>query len=171
MSEKNEKLITVGRVGSAHGIKGWVKIHSFTEPFDNILNYQPWQLAKNGRINFIKIINKRLQNQTLIVQFEHCNDRDLAATYTGSEILIERNQLADLTADEYYWTDLEGLTITNTENHLLGTVDSVFSTGANDVLVVIHNKKRLLIPFVLKEIILNIDLTAKTILVNWDPNF
>lgn len=170
MSDQTKKLITVGRIGSPHGVKGWVKVNSFTEPLENILNYQPWQLSKDGRYQSIKIINSRQQNKILIVQLENCNDRDLASTYTGAEVVVERSKFAELPADEYYWTDLEGLTVSTQTGQLLGTVESVFATGANDVLVVVGDKKHL-IPFLLQQVILNIDLAAKTIVVDWDPDF
>jgi 16S rRNA processing protein RimM len=170
MSQSTQKLITIGRIGSPHGVKGWVKVYSFTEPADNILDYQPWQFLKNGRSHTIKVIDCRKQNKALIVQLENCHDRDLASTYTGTEIVVEREQLPTLSTNQYYWSDLEGLTVSTKTGQQLGVVESVFATGANDVLVVV-GAKRHLIPFLLKQVILNVDLASKTMQVDWDPDF
>ena len=169
-SPLTQKLITIGRIGSPHGVKGWVKLHSFTDPLENILDYQPWQFLKNGRAQSIKIIDYRKQNKALIAHIENCHDRDLAGTYTGIEVVVTRDRLPTLSTDKYYWDDLEGLTVSTQTGEPLGIIESVFATGANDVLVVVGSKRHL-IPFLLKQVILNIDLAAKTMQVDWDPDF
>lgn len=170
MLHQSKKLISVGRIGSPHGVKGWVKIHSFTEPPENILHYLPWQLFKSGHYQTVKINHCRSQDKSIMVQLENCNDRDLAATYTNAEILIAPDQLPKLPVGEYYWSELEGLNVQTKDGRSLGKIESIFATGANDVLVVVGTKKRL-IPYLRQQVILNIDLDAQIMTVDWDPDF
>lgn len=166
----DENKVVIGRIGAAHGVKGWLKIHSFTEPRENIFNYSPWFIKKQDKWQAIEIAEFSDHTPQMVILFAGCNDRDVAQMYTGAEIAIERKQLPNLKQDEYYWSDLEGLTVVNTENIVLGKVDYLFETGSNDVLVV-KGDKQYLIPFLLDQFILAIDLPEKTIKVAWDAEF
>lgn len=166
--DKNKVII--GRIGAAYGVKGWLKIHSFTEPRENIFNYSPWFIKKQDKWQPIEIAGFAEHTPQMVILFAGCNDRETAQLYTGAEIAIERKQLPKLAQNEYYWSDLEGLTVINTENIVLGTIDYLFETGSNDVLVV-KGDKQYLIPFLLDQFILAVDLPNKTILVAWDAEF
>jgi len=170
MPNSPKNLISIGRIGSPHGVKGWLKVNSFTEPPANILSYEPWLIVRNGNYLSTKVINSRQQDKIITVQLEGCHDRDLAATYTNCEIVTERSRLKTLAVGEYYWADLEGLNVVTKEGDVLGRVDSIMATGANDVLV-IAGTKRHLIPFLIPQVVLSIDLDNQQMVVDWDPNF
>lgn len=170
MSTDNNKQIIIGRIGSVYGVKGWLKIISFTEPAENIFTYQPWQLFIQQKWQPVSVKNFNTHGTHLIVLLDLCTNREDARQYTGLEIGIFRQQLPNLPNNEYYWSDLEGLKVVNKEGYLLGTVDHLFATGSNDVLV-ITGKKKYLIPYLLDQFILHIDLNNQTILVDWDPDF
>lgn len=170
MPQPSSKRIILGKVASAYGIKGWLKIVSYTEPLENILDYKPWQLVKGQQSKEVILANSKIHNNGLIVQFVGCNDRDIASSFTGAEITVNRDQLPPLPPGEYYWSDLEGMEVLTTNNYSLGKVQEVLATGANDVLVVQGEKRRLL-PFLLNQVVLEVNLATKTIRVDWDPEF
>ncbi|WP_455200254.1 ribosome maturation factor RimM [Kaarinaea lacus] len=173
MDDPAHQFVVVGKVSSAYGIKGWLKINSFTDPITNILQYDPLYLqSRDSRQSWeaIRVSNGRAHGKQVVIQFEGVNDRNQAELLRGLEIAVTRDQLPEPEDDEYYWVDLEGLSVINLDGITLGVVDSVMETGANDVLVVKGDKERL-IPYVMDEFIHAIDLDAGTITVDWDPDF
>lgn len=169
-STDNTQPLVIGCIGAAHGVRGWVTVHSYTEPPENILDYLPWRIKLRNQEQQLAIINSRQQNHKIIVQIEGCNDRDMASTYTGAEILATRAQLPTLPKDEYYWADLLGLTVITLQGQTLGVIEQFFSTGSNDVFAVVGDKRRLL-PYLLKQVVIEIDLKQKIMRVDWDPEF
>jgi 16S rRNA processing protein RimM len=89
----------------------------------------------------------------------------------GWEIFISKQQLPKTGADEYYWNDLIGLNVETASGVKLGAVDHLLETGANDVLVVMDGETERLIPFLQQQTVLSIDLAARLIIVDWDPDF
>lgn len=158
MSQEN--LIVVGRIGKAYGIKGWVKLQSFTEPAASIVDYQPWLVNVKGTWQAIKLETVKPHGDGLIAKFSGVDTPEATKTLTNLELGAAREQLPALSDDDYYWRDLEGLTVTNLEGVTLGTVDHMLATGANDVIVVKGTKEHL-IPFLLKQFVMEIDLTKK----------
>ena len=173
----NPELITIGRIISAFGIRGWVELVSFTEPESNLFTFVPWQLfdeRKPAAPPFtVKVISHKPHKQktdhhTWVAQLAECTDRDQALALRGVYIKVPRSQLPALGANEYYWTDLEGLAVYNLEKKLLGHVEHLFATGSNDVLVVKNAAKTLYIPYVLPEVVKLVDLQEKYLIVDWE---
>lgn len=153
------------------GVKGWVKVYSFTDPRENILQYSPWILQKNSQIQEVKLLGGRRQGSLVVAELQGISDRDLAAELMGADILIRKQQLPKAGDGEYYWADLIGLEVRNQEGCKLGKVDYLLETGANDVLVVVDGDVDRLIPFLQQSTILKIDLDDGLIIVDWDPDF
>ncbi|WP_455211497.1 ribosome maturation factor RimM [Kaarinaea lacus] len=178
MTTKEPGYIVVGKISSPYGIKGWVKVFSFTDPVENILQYQPWFIKQKGIWKTVAVEQGRLHGKAVVAHFETINDRDGAEQLKGCEIAIMRQQLPAAEPGEYYWIDLIGLQVINQQGIVLGVVDHLMETGANDVLVVRdkeqsdkHGGQERLIPFVLNEFIKSVDLESKTIHVDWDADF
>lgn len=148
-----------------------MKVFSFTQPRENILQYSPWLLQKNNQISEIKVIAGQRHGNAVVAELEGVSDRDSAAALMGSEILIRRQQLPKPKAGEYYWADLVGLTVLTESGIDLGKVDHLLETGANDVLVVVDGETERLIPFLQQQTVLNIDLDGGKMIVDWDPDF
>lgn len=163
-------MITVGRFGAAHGVKGWMKVQSFTQPFDNLMSYQPWYIKHENEWQPIKLSGCRIQHDTIVAAVEGCDVRELTIRYRNVEIAIPRAEFPVLPEGEYYWTDLEGLTVYTENGEQLGRLEYLFATGANDVMVIKGEEEHLL-PYRLGDVIINIDLTARKMLVKWDKNF
>lgn len=172
-----DKLIVLGRVSSVYGVKGWVKIYSYTEPMDRILDYGQWMLNRDGQWNLVTVDKGRSHGKGMVAHFEGCDDREHAREYCGAEIAVPRDRLPELPEGEYYWFELEGQTVVTEQGVILGKVDYLMSAGSsNDVLVVkgdadsIDRQERL-IPYVPDLYIKEVDLDLGRILVDWDPEF
>ena len=134
--------VTLGRITGVYGVKGWLKVFSYTDPMEKIVDYSPWFIRPEGRSkqqwNKVKLESGKRHAKTVVVKFADCDDRDVAMAYIGMEIAIEKSQLESLKGkDEYYWHDLFGLRVINQQNIELGIVKELMETGVNDVLVVV----------------------------------
>lgn len=167
----SEQHIVVGEVSGVFGIKGWIKVYSFTEPRENILKYSPWTLKKGSELKTLEVVKGGLQGKAVVACLCGIDDRDMAASLGGYEILIDSTQLPEPEQGEYYWKDLIGLTVKTEQGVLLGVVDYLLETGANDVLVVKEGNKERLIPFLQAQFVKNIDLKSGIMIVDWDPEF
>ena len=148
-----------------------MRIFSYTDPRENIIVYQPW-FVKNGEGSWTEqtLANGRRHGKGVIAQLTGCTDRDAAHALIGYEIAVQREQLPKAEAGEYYWNDLIGLQVINTQDEQLGTVDHFLETGANDVLVLKGDQERL-VPFVMEQVVLKVDLESGVIRVDWDKEF
>lgn len=162
------KTVALGYVSSVHGVRGWVKIHSWTRPMESILKYQPWLLGEEKKP--VKILDGRIQGKGLAVLLPGFEDREQAASLVGTQIFVRRDQLPATAKDEYYWSDLEGLEVITTSGQSLGRVAKLMETGANDVLVVRGDRERL-VPFIQGQYVTRVDLDGGVIAVDWDPEF
>lgn len=163
--------LAVGRFGSPFGVKGWIKVISYTQPIEQILNYLPWYIFKDNTKQVLKNVKGQLHGKNLIVWLPQSLDRDIAKTYTNLEIYIDKAQLPSLSGEEYYWVDLVGLSVTNQEAIELGTIESLFTTGSNDVMVVKDSTgTERYIPYI-EDVVLKVDIKNKTMRVDWDAEF
>jgi len=169
MRPQDDESICVGHIIGIQGVKGWVKVFSDTSPRENILNYSPWKIETGEKIMNVAV-NGRLHGKNVIAQIDGVEDRDLAAELIGSKIYIEPGQLPKLTEGEYYWSDLIGMKVESLESEPLGTVETMMETGANDVMVLQGDRERL-IPFVIDEIVREVDLVNKRVVVDWQPDY
>lgn len=171
-----DDLIVMGKIGAAHGVRGEVKIHSFTDPMENLFDYPVWHLRREGEpVKQVRLASARSQGKGLVARFDGLDDREMARTWTGYEICVPRSELPELEEGEYYWHQLVGLEVVNRQQQLLGRVNHLLETGANDVLVVrpsagsLDGRERLL-PYT-DECVLHIDLEKGCISVEWDADF
>lgn len=152
------------------GVKGWVKVYSYTDPRENIVDFPTWSLEKDGQRRSVRVEQGRRHGSQVVVKLASVDDRDAAALLAGADVSVARGELAPCEDGEYYWTDLEGLRVVTRGGVDLGAIDRLFSTGSNDVMVVIGDKERL-IPFVKEQVVQSVDLEAGTVVVDWDPAF
>ena len=153
-----------------YGVKGWIKVHSYTHPRENIVNFSRWTLRQADDHAPVAVEDGRLQGRTVVAKLREIDDRDEARALIGAEITVERGDLPPCDPDEYYWADLEGLGVRTVSGDDLGHVDYLFSTGAHDILVVAGDRQRL-IPFVMQNVIHEIDMQRGLIVVDWDPDY
>lgn len=170
-----EDLIVLGKITSVHGVRGEVKIYSFTDPIDNLLDYSQWTLKRDGEVKQVELVSGRLQGKILVAKLKGLDDREVARTFAGFDICVPRALLPDLAEDEFYWYQLEGLKVIDQLGQLLGKIDHLLETGANDVMVVkpcagsLDDRERLL-PYT-AQCVLKVDLAAGEMQVDWDADF
>jgi len=173
MSLASDKVI-VGKIGAPYGVKGWVKINSYTEKPEGIFEYTPWFLGEEKEY---QIDQWRPHGKSLVAKIVGVDSRDDAERIKNLDININASQLPDLGDEGVYWRELTGMKVVTTQGYDLGVVKEVFNTGANDVIHVKANvgdafgQKERLVPFVFDEVVHEVDKEAKVIKVDWDPGF
>jgi 16S rRNA processing protein RimM len=166
-----DTIVVMGRIGAPFGVKGWVHVHSYTEPADSILSYRTWCLKIKGQWEVTSVLEARAQGKHFVAVLAGSETRDAAALLTNLEVGIPREALPILENDEYYWTDLIGMSVVTDTGVSLGVVESLFETGANDVLVVKGETREYLIPYVPVDYVLEINVETRVMRVLWDPEF
>jgi len=164
-------MVIMGRVASAFGIRGWLKIQPFSEYIDSLLDYKTWYLGQEGGPwREIEVVQCEVHAKTLAAQFADCPDRNAAEKLKGLLIAVARSSLPEQEEGEYYWSDLIGLAVVNEAGESFGTVAELMETGANDVLVVRGTGSDILIPF-LANVIKQVDRAGKVIRVDWTTDY
>ena len=164
------RRILIARVAGAFGVRGELKLQSFTDPESAALRYQPWQLVHRGVEREMQGARGRPTNKGIVATFPGIDDRDAAEALSGAEIWVARSQLPPPAPGEYYWVDLEGLKVVNLEGVVLGTVSHLLNTGSNDILSVAGDRERL-VPFIEGDFVKSVDFDAGVITVDWDADF
>ena len=169
--ENNSKRsIVVGKIASPFGVRGWTKVLSYTEPAEGLLDYPVWQLKKQQTDKRVSLLEGRAHGKFLVVKFDGIDDRDEVARLTNALVEVTRDQFTAAEPDSYYWADLIGLTVVTTLGVELGKVDSLMETGANDVLVVKGDRERL-VPWIQPDVVREVNLHERRMVVDWDPDF
>ena len=170
-----DNLLVLGKIVSVHGVRGEVKVYSFTDPIGNLLDYRHWTLKRGDEVRQAEMLRGRVQGNVLVAKLKGLDDREVARTLADFEICVARHELPELGRGEYYWHQLIGLRVVDPEARLLGKVDHLLETGANDVLVVrpcegsLDDRERLL-PYI-DACVLAVDLEAGEMRVDWDADF
>lgn len=164
--QKYDEPIIVGQAAGFYGIKGWIKVISFTRPVENIFSYRPWQFHVDDKWHELSCVQYKRHGRNFIVQLDGMEDREAAKLYKHADIGIYRDQLPDPAPGEYYWQDLLHKEVIDTEGKVLGKVKEIWETGANDVLVV-EGEQRHLIPCVTHIYIKEVNLADNHIKVDW----
>ncbi len=181
-----QNRVTVGKVSTAYGVKGWVNVFSYTDPPENLLSYRDWVLVhRDGREQVLKVVDGKTHRNAYVVQFEGIDDREQARTLTNAMVQVTSSALPSLADGEFYWHQLEGLEVTvsgqGDSPRKVGRVSYLFETGANDVMVVelyetvvddqVAGNKRSsrewLVPFLPDRVVKSVDLDAGEIEVDW----
>jgi len=183
--------VVVGLVSGLHGVQGALKIKSFCEPAEGIFKYRPWTLSRpesgvvgiagaksfSGSTALLQTpalvgvpLKIRGAGTSLAARFSEIEDRDQAALWLGSLISVPRSCLPKLGLGDYYWRDLIGLNVKNLEGVALGVVEEMMATGSNDVMVLKGDRHRLL-PYIPGQFVMDVDLAAREMIVDWDPEF
>jgi 16S rRNA processing protein RimM len=171
-------MVIMGRIVAPYGVLGWLKVLPDTEAIDGLFDYDTWWLGKDNNWRELIVEQAKIHNDVIVVKLKGIDDRDAAFACKGKQIAVPREQLPEAGNNEYYWSDLIGLSVKNKQDVDFGRITDVFETGANDVLVVqsdaldagTKNKLERLLPFI-ADVVLEVDIAAKTMLVDWDADF
>lgn len=165
----SDGLVQFGRIAGVLGVKGWVKIFSYTRPREAIIDYSPWQIKVGAHWREVVVEEGRAQGKGIVVKLTGVDDRDQASSLVGADIAVKIASLPPLKNGEYYWSQLLGLRVVNLAGDEFGKVSHLVETGANDVIVVQNGRERWL-P-VTAQVIREVDLVAGVIRVDWDADF
>ena len=172
----NKSGIRLGRVASPYGVKGWVKLVSFTQPRDNIFSYRHFFANREGAQVELEMDAGKPQGKGLIAHFVGFDTPEAVRELTGLELSVSSETLPELGADDYYWHQLIGLQVCNRTGVNLGRVESLFETGANDVMVVVPDTGSIddhqrLIPWLPGRVVIEVALADGRIMVDWEPDY
>ncbi len=182
LSSEADSFVTLGKVVGFFGVRGWIKVHSDTEPRENIVAFKQWWLGDERRRESQRVVvdvtNGKRSGKNVVAKLDGIDSREQAEKMLGKEIAVPRSLLPTLGNEEYYWTDLIGCEVVDLNHKLIGPVKRLFETGANDVMVVSDARTdsaapgaEVLIPWIRPSVITQIDLQERRIIVDWDPEF
>ena len=178
MGEPGSNSLTAGKITGCYGIKGWVKIHSYTDPEENLFRFGKWQLKRRGSLEAVEFDDWKRHGKGMVAHIAGVDDRTLAESFKGLLIVVDGESLPALEEGDFYWHQLQGLQVwgrepdTSADRVLLGSVDYLIETGANDVLVVkasadsIDDRERL-IPYLLDDVVVRVSLEEGVLEVDW----
>ena len=170
MTNRRPERILLGRIVGASGLQGWLKVHSDTRPRAAIGNYKRWQLGKNSDWHTLSVDEVKCQGKRILGKLADCDSREAAEALIGFDIAIAAEQLDSPAEGQFYWVDLQGLEVIDERGESFGMIARVIDTGANDVIVVKGDRERM-IPWVMGDVILAVDLKVGTVTVDWDADF
>ena len=165
-----DDVVVMARVAGAFGIKGWLKLHTFTESPDGLDGYASWLLKGSKGWEEFELEDFAVNAKGAVAKLKGCDDRSTAENFTKREIGIPRAALEDAGEGKVFWIDLIGCDVVSVAGDKLGKIETLLETGANDVLVVKRGTEEILIPYV-DEVILKVDREAKLITVEWTQDF
>ena len=164
-------MVIMGRVVAAQGLQGWIKVQVYTEHLDALIDYDKWQLGDDKQPwREFKVLECKTHTKVLVAKLEGIEDRTAAEKCKGLLIAVPRSSLPKAADNEFYWSDLIGMSVVNLQNELLGVVDHLLDMGANDVMCVRDDKGEILIPF-LSHVVQQVSLDEKLIRVDWQAEY
>jgi 16S rRNA processing protein RimM len=175
----DDTLVAVGRLNGPWGVSGAVKVFSFTDPPEQIFEYQPWRT--NGSPGLLRVRSWRRQGPRLVAEIDEVPSREDAERLMGLELFVPRSSFPEPAKGQFYWRDLIGLDVVNLQDEALGEVRELLDAGVHDVLVIqrpfapeadsASRPPDHLVPFVQERFVHRVDLAARRIVVDWDPDW
>lgn len=165
---------TVGKIGAAHGVRGWVRVISHLSPREHIFDLDEVMLLHQGTERPFDVENWRISGKFLVAKVQGIEDRDQASALTHAKLRVSEEALSSDESEDPYWSELLGFRVISGAADL-GVIDHLFETGANDVMCVrpdkdsLDNRERL-IPYT-SEVVLEVERLNKCLRVNWDSSF
>ena len=173
----------MGRVTGAYGVRGWVRVKTFTESPETLIEYRQWWLTGRGHESLRRVIEARMHGGSPIARLEGVDTREQAEGLIGNDVAIPRDELPEIADDEVYWSDLVGCDVVNRNGVRLGRVAEVQGLAAHPVMRVVDESAagagnegmqrttvEHLIPCV-PAYLLGIDLEANRIDVDWESDY
>ena len=162
-----QKYFEVGQIVNTFGIKGYVKVKPFTDEISRFEELKSVYISQNSKALYkVEIEGVSYQKEMVLLKLKGIDDMTEAEKYKGAYLKIDRKDAKKLPKDTYFIADLIGLEVYTDNNKLLGKLDDIFKTNANDVYVVKNKEgKQILLPAT-KEVIKQIDLENEKIIVH-----
>ena len=168
MSDLAEHRICVGQIRQAHGLAGWVKVFSYTEPRTNLFDYGPFTAFTSKGTVTLEIESSRVQSNSLLVKFKSVADRTAADLLCGTDLYMPKDRLPALASDEYYVADLIGFEVLNTEHMPLGSVTGTMDSPAHLLLEVETSSGELILIPWHRQVVVEVNEAQKQIIAEWE---
>lgn len=152
-----QDLLQVGAIIKTHGIKGEVKVYPLTDDVKRFKKLKEVILEPEKDNIILEIESVKYQKNIVILKFKGFDNINDIEMHTKKGIYVTREDAIPLEEDEYFVADLIGLDVITDDNIRFGVVKDVLHTGANDVYVIEHEDKEVLVPAI-KECILDINM-------------
>ncbi len=171
-----DQIVTVGRIGAPYAVSGWMRLESFTDPLENILQYDPWKIGRGRDWRDAELAGVERDAKGLRISLKGCASPEEARRYTGMFVGVPVQALPETPDGEYYWHQLHGLQVCNEAGENLGHIEKMLDTGANDVMVVqpdprsIDDRERL-IPWLQERVVRRVDLGQGVVRVDWPADY
>jgi 16S rRNA processing protein RimM len=164
------RAVILGKVGAPHGVQGWIKVMSYTDPPERIAAYADWTLVRNGEpVRQVRVLDWKRAGQGIAVRLEGLETPEAARGLTGSEVSVPRAALPATASREFYLHDLVGLDAVNRDGVTLGRVDGFLDLPAHPVAVLREGRRERLVPLV-RERLVDVDLSAGRVTFDWHPD-
>jgi len=164
----SEPLVVIGRLGAPFGVQGWQHLQSFTEPQNNVLQFKTLFVEQKDQWVPLKVEQGRCHGQGFVVKLENITDCDVAAKWTQCHIAVPREALPELSANQFYWADLENLTVITQQGERLGEIQSLYENAGVDIMIIKDQDKEQQIPFVWHDTVIEVDLQKRQVIVDWE---
>lgn len=165
MSGAESALIELGAIGAPFGVRGWVKVRSYTDPPDRILEYPVWSIGGGGGHESYTVLESGRSGGQITARLAGVEDRDAAARLRGAAILVQREQLPALREGEYFRADLVGFEVCDLQGRVLGKIEYFVDTPAH-ALMMVTGRQRTLIPAV-RPHLRRVELVERRVVVDW----
>lgn len=160
--------VVLGRIGAPFGVRGWVKVMSYTDPPEGIVDFSSWELVRAGKSERRAVLDWKRAGRAVAVQLDGVATREQAQALTGTEVQVARDELPPEKPGEFYWHDLLGLEAGNVAGVPLGRIEQILELPAHPVLVLKGDRERL-VPLV-PERLVAVDLAAGRVTLDWHPD-
>ena len=155
----------IGKIVNTQGIKGEVRVLPTTDDINRFKKLKEVYISRRNDIKLYEIENVRFHKQFVLLKFKGIDTMNDAELFKNTEIKIPKDLAIPCEEDEYYISDLYGMTVITDEDENIGTIEDIIFTGANDVYVVKKEDNQILIPAI-KQCILNVNVLEKTMKVH-----
>tara|TARA_Y100000816_G_scaffold282162_1_gene257517 strand:- start:1143 stop:1670 length:528 start_codon:yes stop_codon:yes gene_type:complete len=164
-------FVLIAKIGKTRGLKGEFFLRSFTEKLDTLVSFKKFFYMKSSLMEEINFEYIKESNNNIIAKIKYIDDIEDIRSFGQKDIYILKSDLPLLEKNEAYWFELEKMQVINLEGQHLGNVKKVNNYGANDILEVKKRSKTLLIPFIKNRVIISINKTENSILVDWQEDY
>ena len=165
-----DNMLLLGKINGVFGVKGWVKILSYTEVIVSICEYLPFYIKEGSTFSALCVKNCKAHSKTIIASIDNIDTCDKASLLLGVKLYINKSQLPKIARNEYYCSELEGMSVFNKESVALGVLEYLFTNGASDIMVVKNNSSEHLIPFTATYLV-SISKKHNKIIVDWQKSY
>jgi 16S rRNA processing protein RimM len=166
MSCDKSALIELGTVGAPFGVRGWVKLRSYTDPPDRLLEHRSLLLCLRGDWRLYSVEASGRSAGQLTVKLAGVGGREQAQALKGAGVSVPRSDLPPRGAKDYYRADLIGCEVVNLEGARLGVVEYFVETPAHPIMVV-RGEQEFWVPAVPQHL-RRVELEQRRVLVDWD---